>query len=274
MKLFILNILVKVIEFFNNMKYFTQNRNLGNERAKDEVYSKGDSVSYLYHNTYKLGSEYNLPHWEETDPAILDEENVLMAFYYSKSGNIAGEIDGNEWYGWNRFTFYIIENNDKLYIKYFNLRKLGAEAERIALEKFSNIPFAWKESYGRRTTEYKKKLLEEVCKIVYIDRNEFNEKVNAIKNIDFSESFLNFFGYNKALERLNYYDYINKNIFYTDDYCLISYKPCIELFNYILEKCNILHMTKTDIKFFEEKDRETVMKKLVDIAIERSELLE
>ena len=62
--------------------------------------------------------------------------------------------------------------------------------------------------------------------------------------------------------------YINRNIFYTDEYCLIEYKPCIELFDYVLEKCNILHMTKTEFKFFEKKDREGIMKKLVDLEIE------
>ena len=271
MKRFILNILVNVIDCFNNIRYPKKKMDLEKERAKAEVYSKGDSISYLYHNTYKLNRKCEIPMWEYTDPSILECENVLMAFHYTKDGHIAERVDGDEWYGFNRFVFYVIESEGKLYIKYFNLRDIAGGfktvAQQIATQKFTNIPVYMQNDYGRKTPEYKEKL-KECCKIVELDKSEFYTKVNAIKEVDFSKSYLDFFGYRKAIERLNYYDYINRNIFYSDEYCLIEYKPCIELFDYVLEKCNILHMTKTEFKFFEKKDREGIMKKLVDLEIE------
>lgn len=246
--------------------FFKKNKVLG-ERKENE-----DSVGVRYHQKYKLGKSSRIIPWELTDSGIEENEKILMAFYYRKVGNIANRLDGDEWHGLNNFTFYLIENEGNVYVKYFDFRKLQGllhtKATEYGYKNFINIPLYMAEDYGRKTEGYKQFLLNEVCVIIHLDKAELYEKMKELESIDFSNSFLDFFNYTNSNEALDYYDNINKNIFYTDSFCSIKYKKCVDFFEYVLLKCNILNMTKTTFEFFEEENRETIMKKLIDLAIE------
>lgn len=229
-------------------------------------------IKKMYHQDYELSRVRRYMPWNLTDRGVEENEKVLIAFYYRKNGSIAEQEDGSEWYGLNEFIFYVIEKDNSTYIKYFNFRKLAglfrSKAAEFAPENFTNIPYYLQEEYGIKTKEYKDFLLNDVCKIIELDKTDLMKRLQSLGNIDYSNSCIEFFEYSNSNESIDYYDTVNKKIFYSDDYCPMKYKACIDFFDYILGKCKILNMQKSNFEFFEEEDREIIMKKLVDLAIE------
>lgn len=226
------------------------------------------SVVRAYNGEYKLSNiirEY-LP-WDAGQCMIMDDEKVLFSLYYHNSGSIAEDEKGKEWYGSNWFLFYVIEHKGKYKIKYLNLRDVEKKAEEIARSIVNNLGMYQLIEVGYRSSEYKEYIRKEKMQVIEIDEEIIN-KIKNLKNIDYDKYDMDYFSYKYAEENLDYFDFVNKRYFFCDEYCLEKYKPCVEVVDSIIKKCNILNLEGCNIKFFKPEETDSIMQELIDKEIE------
>lgn len=222
----------------------------------------------------KYNQDYNLDNmirntekWKYGDPMILDDENLLFSLLYFYVGDIAERKDGKDWYGNNNFIFHIVEKNDKIFIKYVNLYRIEDIVEKYAIMKINNLGQYQVKQQGLIQKEYREYIRNEAMKIIEIDKNEFEKRINRLKKIRYDE--LEFFTCKTAYESIDYFDYINRINFYCDRYYPEKYEECIKFVNYILSECKILNMEEVIMKSFKEEERKNIM---IDLIKEKIEL--
>lgn len=212
---------------------------------------------YNQYNLSKIIRE-SVP-WMSGDFVMKDNENILMKIYYRNEGTIIEENEG--WYGNNGLLIYIVETKGKYKIKYLNLKDTEKKAMDIAHQIITNLGHYQQFEVGFSSKQYKEYVRNE--KMVEIEiRSDLYLQIKELGNIDYDN--LEYFTYIKSNESIDYFDFVNKKYFYCDMYCLEKYKPCIELIEKIINKCEILNLNELRFTYFPESERLKIMQQLIE----------
>lgn len=238
------------------------------KKNKKEVINKELQVIRKYNGTYDLNKIIRdcIP-WEAGNCMIQENENVLFKIYYRNTGPIIEKEDEKKWFGNNDLLIYIVEEKEKFKIKYINLRDTEEKAINIANEIITNLGCYQTFDIGYSSKQYKEYIRKEKMIEIAIEADLYSQ-IENLGNIKYDD--IEYFTYKKGTESIDYCDYVNKKYFYCDVYCLEKYKPCIELVEKIIKKCNILNLSELKFQYFKENERTKIMEKLIEDEIEAS----
>lgn len=205
-----------------------------NLKTESNINTEEKSIGFKYHQEYKLNRSDRNISWYLTDCCVSFDEKILLQGYYSYNGWF------NESYGLNTFMFYVVEKDSNVYLKLCDISKLEEKAEECAYDFFSWVDWYQTIKMGVKLDSYKKYVRDEACIVnIKLDKSEFEKNINKMKEIDFKDSVSELFGYKSSKARFDCIDFVNKNIFYSDDFYLEKYNPYIEFLDYILKETNI-----------------------------------
>lgn len=234
------------------------------KRKEEEIERVMKNVQYEFYQGYKLSSVDRYIAYNYTDFAIdYEKENVLVYVNYCAFDEY---FDGS--FGKIHYSFYLIENDGRYYIKYFNVLGLSQIASKCAKKIIDNGLYCEEIPIGLFTKEYRTYVKDNIMKSTMpIEKTEIIEIMKYAENEVYSERFLESFGYEGGNIRFDIVDFYNGNRFYADDYALKEYEGIIRLSDFILKKCRIADLQKNKIKTVEKI--EEAMEKALMKAIER-----
>lgn len=217
--------------------------------------NEGKSIGFLYHQVYELSKHcdryYN---WKYTNFIFANtDDNIVVYFHYKTEGLTADGSHGNI-----EYDLYVIENNGKYYIRYFNMSHLQSEAAECGKQAITNLAYCDESLIGVNTTKYRKHVFEKsMSDKIYLDKSELEAKLNAIQQIDFKFACggLDYLEYSYAHTRVEMLDFKNKITFYSDEYVLTKFTPCIEFIEFIFEKCKIPCVEKCNLKYIDNLEK-------------------
>lgn len=220
-----------------------------------------------YYQDYDLDNMIrNTEIWKYAEPMVLEDEKLLVSLSYYYIGDVAEQENGKDWRGRNSFIFHIIEKNNKILIKYMNLRGIEEIVNKIACSKINHLGCYQYKQQGLIQKEYKDYVRNKAMKCIETDKKEIDDWIKRLSYIKYDE--LEYFTCALGGKKIDYFDYTNKVYFYCDRYYPEKYKVCIDFVNYILDECNILNMERADLKLFKEEEIEKIMIELIKEKIE------
>ena len=211
----------KLMQDFHHNHWESEREYILNKYNNKDSLTQKDAQEII--NKYHLSKVQREIPWNYVQIAILPNELVLMQFYlrtYNKD-----------------IICYILEKNGKKFCKLFDLRKLTDFAKKISKEIFNNTISCCEEiNIGMQCPEYRIFSLNE-CENIEID-NEFDNIITEIGKINSKPTYMNDFDcqYSVTYVTFSCYDFINKNVFNADGFCLTEFKPYVDLLMYIMKK--------------------------------------
>ncbi len=232
---------------------------------EEKKQNEGKSIGVLYNQVYELSKHcdryYN---WKYTNFVFGNtDDNIVVYFHYKTYGQTARGGYGNI-----EYDFYVIENNGKYYIRYFNMYRLQSEAAEYGKQAITNLAWCDEMLIGVNTTEYRKYVFETAMSDrIPLDKSELEKNLNAIQQIDFESACggLDYLEYLYAETKVEMLDFKNKITFYSDEYVLPKFTPCIQFIEFIFEKCKIPCVKKCNLKYIDnlEKAKEIIVDKTI-----------
>ena len=203
----------------------------------------------LFYEVYQLSNPNRNIDWGLSYSVINPSDKVLV------QGRYFADI--------YRYHFYIIEKNNRKYLRIINIRNIEDEMDDICYDYFDgNMSWSHTISVGIFLPEYKK-LVQDRCIEILLD-DDINNILDNMKNTDFSNFFLE--GFTCIINPIKYdcYDFYGKHVFYADGYCLTKYKAYVDLIDYIFKISKVAISSNFKIKLvdnFDEAYKEAVLEK-------------
>lgn len=225
--------------------------------------NEGKTVDELYYQVYKLSKRRNsFSNLKYTNFVFANnEDNIIAYLHYQTFDKTA-----SGGYGKVEYDFYLVKNNGKYYLQYFNLENLYNVASSCGKNAISNLSRCDEVIVGINTTKYKKYVIKNAMsnKIPICD-TELSAIFKDIKQIDFSSlsSYSDYFDYSYATTRIEILDFENKNTFYTDEYVLPKFLPYIQFIEFVFKTCQITNLEKCNLKYIDnfKEAREILVEK-------------
>ncbi len=232
------------------------------EREKAE--NKGKNIHWLYDEKYELGYEREiLKHLNYTHSFFSEKDNFIVCLYYS-SFCIAKDRRAER----IEYNFYIIENNGKYYLRYFNITDAYAKAKEFGTNAISNLAVCDNFKMGIITPEFKKYIKTIASRKIPLSKDELMDALSNIDESVFDRIFSDDLTHHNAFTTVELLDFVHKKYFATDDYFLPQYDGLIQLINFIFSKSKITGIDTCNLwridSLSEAKER------LVDIDIRKS----
>lgn len=213
--------------------------------------NEGKHIGELYHQKYKLSEhciDLRYHNWEYTSFVYENtEDNIIVYFNYTTQG-----FKASGGHGRIEYNFYIIENNGKYYIQYFDMQELESKASKCGEQAITNLAWCKQTFVGVNTAEYRQYVLDNaISERIPVDKSELEKVLNSIQEIDLEHTFTDYLEYTYASTKVEMLDFKNKTTFYSDEFVLPKFKPYIRFIEFVFEKSKNPELQKCNLKYID-----------------------